>query len=184
MWAKHARMNPIAQWLEEAVIGLNLCPFAKPVWSSGLVRIEESSADTFDSAVGDALAAAIALLEASPSEIATTLVGFTGALSDFGEFLDAADAVCETLSQAGADGTLQVATFHPDYQFEGTEPDEAGNYTNRSPVPVLHFIREDDVTRAIEEHPDAEGVPARNVARLEALGIDAIRELWSKWQLG
>ncbi len=176
-------MNPIAKWLEGAVIGLDLCPFANLVWSSGLVRIVYSDATDRDAAVHDALDEAVALLETHPLEVATTLVGYTAALADFDEFLGAVGAVQETLSEAGADGILQVASFHPRFRFDGSGEDDIGNFTNRSPVPVIHLLREDDVSRAIDSHTDIEGVPAANVARLDELGIDLIRKLWSQWSL-
>ena len=135
----------------------------------------------FEAAAQHALNEAIELLDSAPTELATTLVAYPHALADFEEYLDAADAVREALSKAGADGVLQVATFHPNYQFAGTDPDEVSNYTNRSPMPVIHLLREEDVSRAIEEHPDADRVPDDNVARFEALGIDKVRLIWAKW---
>jgi uncharacterized protein len=96
---------------------------------------------------------------------------------DYNDFLDAADAAIEALD---LEGVLQVASFHPDYQFAGTEPDDIGNYSNRSPFPTLHLLREASVSRAVDTYPDADGIVDRNLATLEKLGHDAWRELLAK----
>lgn len=160
----------MSRWIETIVIGLKLCPFAAEPWSAGGVRIAVSHAGTTDDAVKDALDEAFALLE---GDVRTTLVVFPDAppLGDFEVFLDVAETVDQILSEAGAEGVLQVATFHPVYRF-GDEPDpEAlGHYTNRAPYPVLHLLREEDVSLAVDAYPDIERLPHDNVARLEALG--------------
>lgn len=165
-------------WLRDAVIGLNLCPFAARPYRAGEIRIHVSEAGELEEAAFDAIEAAFELLETPPETTRTTLVVFPSALSDFSDYLDAADVVRATLSDAGADGILQVATFHPDYQFADSEPDDVENYTNRAPFPILHILREDDVTEAVEAHPDPEAIPERNIEKMRELGLDAIRKLW------
>ncbi len=171
----------VRAWLEGAVIGMDLCPFAAPVHRRGQVRIVVSDATGPDAAVHDALAEAQHLLDADPEELATTLVVLPRALTDLYEFLDAAATVEAALVEAGAEGVLQVATFHPDYLFEGEPADDVSHWTNRAPHPVLHLIREDDIEQALARHPDPEGIPATNVARLRELGLPALRELWAAW---
>ncbi len=167
----------MSRWIETIVIGLELCPFAAEPWSEGGVRIAVSQARGTDDAVKDALDEAFALLEKDVPEhaarVRTTLVVFPDAspLADFEVFLDVAETVHQILSEAGADGVLQVATFHPVYRFgDEPDPDALGHYTNRAPYPVLHLLREEDVSRAVDGYPDIDRLPHDNVARLEALG--------------
>lgn len=165
----------VRRWVREAVIGLRLCPFAAPVELTLAVIVSEARG--IDDAVRDALGAAVALLSAP--EVPTSLVAYPAGLDDLDELLDVADALEGALEACGADALLQVASFHPDYRFEGTDADDVGNYTNRAPYPVVHLLRVADVTEAIASHPDAEAIPADNVARLEALGADALAALWA-----
>jgi hypothetical protein len=174
----------VATWLEEAIIGLNLCPFARPVYTKDQVRLAVAKQVSFDAVVMATLDEIDRLLSSSPDEIATTLVICPNALSDFDEFLDAVDVVEALLGEAGADGILQLAHFHPDYRFEGTEPDALENYTNRAPYPILHLLREAQVSEAVDSHPDPAAIPERNIERLEKLGHAGIARLWAKWNTG
>ena len=167
------------RWLDEAVIGLNLCPFAAPVLAAGRIRFAVSEATDLESAVRDALGEAVQLLDTPTDEVSTTLVIVPDALGDFDEFLDAVEALEEVLSEGGADGVLQVATFHPDYRFAGEDADGLSHFTNRAPHPILHLLREDEVAVATEQHPDSAGIPAANIARLEAMGADSLRQMWA-----
>ena len=171
--------DPIAdtrRWLERIVIGLNLCPFAKAVVAKKQVRYVLSDATT-PGALLETLGEELLRLRDTPAEdIDTTLIVHPGVLADFldyNDFLDDADALVEALD---LDGVLQVASFHPHYQFAGTEPDDAGNYTNRSPWPTLHLLREDSVSRAVAAFPDPDAIVERNIETLEALG----REGWER----
>ncbi len=159
-------------WLERVVIGLNLCPFAKAPWVKGQVRIVVCESDD-PRAVLDALVAEMRLLAATPDAVVeTTLLVHPHALrgfDDFNEFLDVADAALEELQ---LEGVLQIASFHPEYRFAGTEPDDLGNATNRSPHPTLHLLREAGVARAVEAFPEAAAIFEANIARLEGLGAD------------
>jgi hypothetical protein len=171
----------VRRWLEGAVIGLNLCPFARPVYAGDQVHLAVASQTSFDEVIGETLVEVDRLLDHASDDIATTLVICPNALSDFDEFLEAVEIVEALLTEAGADGILQVAHFHPDYQFAGTRPDDLENYTNRAPYPIIHLLREAQVSEAIESHPDPETIPQRNIERLEKLGRDGLAKLWSTW---
>jgi len=171
--------DPIAdtrRWIERAVIGLNLCPFAKAVVAKGQVRYVLSDASTPE-ALLETLGEELLRLRDTPAEdIDTTLIVHPQVLADFldyNDFLDDADALVE---QLGLDGELQVASFHPQYQFAGSAPDDIANATNRSPWPTLHLLREDSVARAVAAFPDPDAIVQRNVETLEKLG----REGWER----
>lgn len=165
--------DPIAdtrRWLERAVIGLNLCPFAKAVHAKGQVRFVLSDATTPEALLAQ-LGAELALLrDADPAAVDTTLLVHPQVLRDFldyNDFLDRADALVAALD---LEGVLQVASFHPDYRFAGTATDDPGNRTNRSPHPTLHLLREDSVSRAVAAFPDPDAIVARNLDTLRRLG--------------
>lgn len=158
------------QWLERAVIGLNLCPFAKAAYVKQRVRFTVSAATTDEALLDDLIIALQALHAADPSECETTLLIHPQALNDFldyNDFLDAADAALDAL---GLTGVIQVASFHPQYQFAGTEPDDIENFTNRAPYPLLHLLREDSIETAVENYPDVDDIPQRNIETLRRLG--------------
>lgn len=167
------------RWLERAVIGLNLCPFAKAVYVKEQVRFVVSDASTPE-ALLEQLAEELLLLRDTPREQTdTTLLIHPQVLTDFldfNDFLDNADAAVEALDLAGV---LQVASFHPDYRFAGTADDDIGNYTNRSPWPTLHLIREASIDRAVEAFPDADVIVQRNLSTLEKLGHDGWDRLFA-----
>ena len=167
----------VRRWLERAVIGLNLCPFAKAVYTKNQVRIVVSDAST-ERALLEELGEEMALLRDTPAEqIDTTLLVHPQVLQDFldyNDFLDDADGLVEALE---LDGVLQVASFHPDYQFAGTEPDDAENLTNRAPYPILHLLREDSVDRAVAAYAEPDAIIERNVATMRELGVEGFRKL-------
>lgn len=157
-------------WLEKVVIGLNLCPFAKAVHAQGQIRIVVSRARNSDALLEDLERELKILAATDPEQIDTTLLIHPEVLKDFldyNDFLDLCDSVIEELE---LDGILQVASFHPQYQFADTEIDDAANFTNRSPYPTLHLLREDSVTRAVETFPDMDGIYERNIATMRRLG--------------
>jgi hypothetical protein len=170
------------EWIEEAVIGLDLCPFAAQPVESESLRVAVVEAWDFERAVRASLDELERLVEADTDEISTTLVAFSEAFSDFETFLDAAAVVRELVGEAGLEGVVQVATFHPDYQFADTEPNELGNYTNRAPYPTLHFLREEDVTAAVGRHPDPDSIPQRNIETLESMGRQEVEAMWEDWK--
>lgn len=177
--ADHARtaIDATRDWLEKAVIGLNLCPFAKAVHIKEQVRYAVSTARDADALLADLLGELQHLAAADPAALDTTLLIHPQALTDFmayNDFLDIADAAVASL---GLEGAIQVASFHPDYQFAGTAADDIGNYTNRAPYPTLHLLREASIERAVAAVPDASAIFERNIATLHALGIDGWRRL-------
>lgn len=158
------------RWLERAVIGLNLCPFAKSVWVKNQVRITVTEAQTTD-ALLDALIAELQLLADTPAEeIDTTLLVHPQVLTDFYDFNDFLDVADIALAELGLDGELQIASFHPDFQFADAAPDDISNATNRSPYPTLHLLREASIDRAVEAFPDAADIYERNMEKLRELG--------------
>jgi hypothetical protein len=159
------------RWVQRAVIGLNLCPFAKSVEVNQRLRIVVSEADTPETLLQDLARELLALRRADPEETETTLLVHPLVLNDFldfNDFLGAADALVDDLE---LDGILQVASFHPDYQFDGTEPDDVDNYSNRSPYPTLHLLREDSIEKAMDSMPDADAIYEANIETLRRIGL-------------
>ncbi|AXI83006.1 DUF1415 domain-containing protein [Xylella taiwanensis] len=158
------------QWIERAVIGLNLCPFAKAVYIKQQLRLVLSDATTPE-ALLEHLAKESLLLRDTPAEhIDTTLIVHPHVLTDFldyNDFLDHVDAMIQALN---LQGVLQVASFHPEYQFHGTASDDIGNYTNRAPYPALHLLREESVDHAVAAFPDPDVIVQRNLQTLKRLG--------------
>lgn len=171
--------DPIAAtraWLERAVIGLDLCPFARAVHASNRIRYALSDATTPAALLEDFVAELHYLAAADASETETTLLIHPHALGDFldyNDFLDVADAATDSL---GLSGQIQVASFHPDYRFAGTAPGDIENFTNRSPYPMLHLLREASVARTVAAHPDTATIYKNNIATLRRLG----RQGWDK----
>ena len=158
------------RWLERAVIGLNLCPFAKAVHVKGQIHYA-TYLDTHEGRLVDALLAEARALVALDAEVRdTTLLIVPHVLADFLDFNDFTERAERKLARAGFDGVLQLASFHPHFQFGGTEPDDITNATNRAPYPTLHLLREDSMDRAVEAFPEAEAIFERNIETLEALG--------------
>lgn len=170
-------------WVERAIVGLNLCPFAKAPWAKQQIRYALCESDdprVLLDALRDEM---LALHAADPAQVETTLLVHPDALLDFidyNDFLDAADAMLEELA---LDGVLQVASFHPDYCFAGADPDDLANATNRSPHPTLHLLREASVERAVEAFPAAEAIYETNIRTLEALGADGWSRLAAGWRV-
>jgi len=166
------------RWLERAVIGLNLCPFAKAVHVKRQIRYAVTAAATADDLLAE-LRHELALLdEADPEVIETTLLIHPRAMTDFIDFhffLQEADAALRAL---GEQGRLQIASFHPAYEFAGSAPDDVANCTNRSPHPTLHLLRETSIDRAVAAFPDAAAIYERNVETLRRLGHEGWRRLW------
>jgi hypothetical protein len=165
------------RWVEKAVIGLNLCPFAKAVQIKGQVRYAVSDAVDEEGVLADLEGELMLISEADPEAIDTTLLILPEALHDFYEFNDFGELSDRLLKRMRLVGELQVATFHPAFQFDGTDPDDIGNYTNRSPYPTLHILREASIDRAVEAFPEAETIYEKNIETLESLGHDGWRKL-------
>ncbi|NBW94904.1 MAG: DUF1415 domain-containing protein [Bacteroidetes bacterium] len=164
-------------WVESFVIGYGLCPFAKHELVHDRIRFVVSRA-TSGLELASALEDELKRL-ARDETIGTTLLIHPGALTDFQAYLVFLDIGNGLLEELGLDGDIQIASFHPTYQFAGTRPEDASNYTNRSPYPMLHLIREEDVSRAVETHPDVSGIPSRNIALMQEIGVDKLKALTS-----
>jgi hypothetical protein len=164
-------------WLERAVIGLNLCPFAKAVHVKNQIRYALSAAQTPEELLADLVTELRLLHAAEASEIDTTLLVHPRVLGDFldyNDFLELADAA---VSGEGLEGEIQVASFHPQYQFAGTLPEDVENCSNRSPYPTLHLLREASIARAVAVFPDASQIFERNIETLRRLGHEGWRRL-------
>jgi len=168
-------IRPVRHWVESLVVGLNLCPFAKRELVKNRVRFAVTAAVTEEQLLMD-LQAELELLNSNEA-VETTLLIHPKALQDFydyNQFLNYADSL---LAQMGLNGVYQIASFHPHYQFGGTEPDDVENYTNRSPYPMLHLIREESLERGIANYPDSDHIPERNIELLNSLGRDKMQAL-------
>jgi len=165
-------------WLEKAVIGLNLCPFAKAVHVKNQIRYKVSTATTSRELHGDLLGEIELLLETDPAKVETTLLIHPYVLNDFLEFNDFLDVADSLLEELNADGIVQIASFHPAYQFFGTKPEDIENYTNRSPYPILHLIRESSIEQAVHTFPDTDEIYQKNIETLQRLGLEGWRRLF------
>lgn len=163
-------------WLARAVIGLNLCPFAKSVYVKEQVRYAISEATTLEDALADLETELRALEAADPQRIDTTLLIFPRVFADFVDYNDALFFADRLVQQLRLGGVLQIASFHPAYRFEGSEADDIENYTNRAPYPMLHLLREDSIARAVDAFPDASAIYEKNQQMLRRLGHDGWRE--------
>ena len=168
------------QWLERAVIGLNLCPFAKGVHVKGQIHYAVTLADHPADVLEVLRSELSALVAVPPEQRDTTLLIVPHCLKDFLDFNDFQDAAEALLEEMGLDGTLQIASFHPQFQFAGTAEDDVTNCTNRSPYPTLHLLREESIDRAVEVFPNAETIFERNMEVLQDLGIAG----WSALNVG
>lgn len=164
-------MKDMVRWLERAVIGLNLCPFAKGVHAKGQIHYVVSAATDAEALAQD-LRRELADLAAAPAEVRdTTLLMAPDCLQEFLEFNDFLGVAEDVLEELDLDGTLQIASFHPQFQFAGTDAGDVTNCTNRAPYPTLHLLREDSIDRAVQAYPDAEAIYERNMEVLEQLGM-------------
>lgn len=159
-------------WLEKAVIGLNLCPFAKAVYVKNQVRLVVSHARHADDLLEE-LDRELDLLVVTPAEeVDTTLLIHPTLFPDFLDFNDFTELAEGVVDEHGLEGVVQLASFHPRFQFEGTEPDDISNYSNRAPFAILHLLREESVARAVAAFPEAEAIFEQNIQTLEKLGLD------------
>jgi uncharacterized protein len=164
-------------WLEKAVIGLNLCPFAKAVHTKGQIRWVLSEATEPKALLLQLVDELQHLAQADPEVVDTTLIVHPQVLQDFYDFNDFLGVAEDTLAELDLEGVLQIASFHPQFQFADAEPDDIGNATNRAPFPTLHLLREDSIERAVQAFPEAESIYERNIATLQRLGPEGWRRL-------
>lgn len=168
-------IQAVRQWVETFVVGMNLCPFAKRELVKNRVRFVTTAATTAEQLL-QVLQTELELLNADPS-VETTLLIHPAVLQDFYDFNDFLGCADSLLVDMELEGIYQVASFHPDYQFGGTRPGDAENYTNRAPYPVLHLLREESLERVIADYPDVDDIPERNIALMNRLGQDKLEAL-------
>jgi hypothetical protein len=164
-------------WLEKAVIGLNLCPFAKAVHVKKQIRYVVSAATTPEALLEELMNELRTLQDADPEKIDTTLLIHPYVLNNFLDFNDFLDTVDIVTAEPEFGDEFQIASFHPQYQFAGTAPDDIENYTNRSPYPTLHLLREESVDRAVAAFPDADQIVDNNIETLKKLGHEGWKRL-------
>jgi hypothetical protein len=165
-------------WLEKAVIGLNLCPFAAPVHLHDRIRYFVSQACSPVVLLQDLLSELRALDAADPDQCETTLLIHPNVLASFADYNDFLRRADDAVAELGLAGVVQVASFHPQYQFADAGPDDISNYTNRSPYPMLHLLRESSVERAVMRHPDTTAIYKSNIETMRRLGHEGWRRLW------
>ena len=162
-------------WLTSTIIGLNFCPFAKREYTNNTIRYTVSSDKDLESSL-HSLAEEFQYLD-KHSDTETTLLIFSHSVKNFDDFLELIDYANQLLDDLGYDSVYQIAHFHPLYCFDGVESDDASNYTNRSPYPTLHLIREQSMQRAIESHPDTTQIPDTNIKLARELGAEHLQSL-------
>ena len=167
-------------WIERAVIGLNLCPFARSVYVGEQLRLVVSQARTPDELLGDLAVELTYLAQVEPVLVETTLLIAPRKLNDFLDFNDFLDVADEALAALDLAGTLQIASFHPDYCFEGREADDPANFTNRSPWPTLHLLREASIARAAAAFHDPASIYAENIRTMNSLGHAGWKRLFGE----
>jgi hypothetical protein len=167
----------VRAWIELFVVDLNLCPFARPVVSTDALRIVACESASLK-VIATLLITELDLLSrSSESDIATSVLVFTRGLENFDDYLGFLDDTQTVLEQMGLEGEVQLASFHPDYRFEGEPIDAVSHFTNRAPYPLIHMLRETMVTTALEDYPNPERIPERNIQTLERLGLEGIERL-------
>ena len=164
-------------WIEQFVIGLNLCPFANHPFVNNKIRYKLEEAENLEKLVETLIEELIFLQKKSKDEIETTLIIHPNILNDFLDYNDFQDVVGAVLEEHDLVGVFQVATFHPDYQFAGEHLNSPSNFVTRSPFPMLHILREESVENAIHLHPNTEMIPEDNIQKMNELGIVGIKKL-------
>ncbi len=163
------------QWIRSFIIEYNICPFAKHVVDKGTLTINVIHTTKLETALEEMMSA-VEVLDKNPG-IETTLLIFPDMLNDFFDYLDFAELAEQLLADQAYEGIYQLATFHPNYCFAGVSPDDVSNYTNRSPYPMLHLLREESIEKAIAHHGNPEQIPEDNIATMHKLGLDKIKKL-------
>ena len=164
------------RWVERVVVGLGLCPFAAPVIDGERLRFAVCEHADLASMLHFIVEEIDWLEDLDGPQ--TTLVIFPSGIDDFERFLDLVAAAEDVIEKVGKSTAFQLAHFHPDYVFAGTEHEEPSNLTNRSPAPMLHLLRCEDVAEAVAQHPDPDGIPQRNIDLMRNLGVEGIRRLF------
>ena len=173
--SQNAVQAAMKRWVEDVVVGHQLCPFARDVLNR--LRIKISHSTTIEGILQDAQDELERLVNTDPDVLPTSILAVPQGLDVFNDYLDVLDLLETGLAHAGLDGQIQIASFHPRYVFDGADLDDPANGTNRSPVPAFHFLREDDVEQARMRHPDTESVPDRNIRLFRKMGKKAVNDL-------
>ncbi|ELJ8822713.1 DUF1415 family protein [Vibrio parahaemolyticus] len=174
----NAITQQVDQWLNDVVIGLNLCPFAAKPQRNKQIKIFVSEATQEEALLEDILLQLIELSTTEPEKLETTLVVVPNMLQDFWDYNFCIDWVEALIKQQDWEGIFQVATFHPDYCFGGAAPEDDENLTNRSPYPIFHLIREESMEKVLKHYPDPESIPDTNIARVSALSEEERKKLF------
>lgn len=174
----NAITQQVDQWLNDVVIGLNLCPFAAKPQRNKQIKIFVSEESQEEALLEDILLQLIELSNTEPEKLETTLVVVPNMLDDFWDYNLFIDWVEGLIKQQDWEGIFQVATFHPDYCFGGAEPEDDENLTNRSPYPIFHLIREESMEKVLKHYPDPESIPDTNIARVSALSEEERKTLF------
>ncbi|EGQ7798885.1 DUF1415 family protein [Vibrio parahaemolyticus] len=174
----NAITQQVDQWLNDVVIGLNLCPFAAKPQRNKQIKIFVSEATQEEALLEDILLQLIELNTTEPEKLETTLVVVPNMLQDFWDYNFCIDWVEGLIKQQDWEGIFQVATFHPDYCFGGAAPEDDENLTNRSPYPIFHLIREESMEKVLKHYPDPESIPDTNIARVSALSEEERKKLF------
>lgn len=174
----NAITQQVNQWLNDVVIGLNLCPFAAKPQRNKQIKIFVSEATQEEALLEDILLQLIELSTTEPEKLETTLVVVPNMLQDFWDYNFCIDWVEGLIKQQDWEGIFQVATFHPDYCFGGAAPEDDENLTNRSPYPIFHLIREESMEKVLKHYPDPESIPDTNIARVSALSEEERKKLF------
>jgi hypothetical protein len=174
-----AYLMAVRQWIEQVVIGLNFCPFARKPFEEKRVSIVVDHATQDDAILEVVLKELLRLENTSASELETTLIVLPEAYPDFMEFNSLLYVLNDVLEMEGFEGIFQIASFHPHYQFAGTQAQDRENFTNRAPYPILHLIREDSVEQVLALHPDPDNIPNTNIQRLNQLSDAQLKAYFS-----
>ena len=170
----------VRAWLEHFVVGLNLCPFASPVVSSDGLRIKICESTELEQIMQTFLTELDLIQSTSELDIATTLLVIPNALGNFEEYLDVIDLAETLLIEVGLEGIIQLASFHPLYQFDGEPEESASHFSNRSPYPLIHLLREDMMASALSSFPNPQTIPLKNISTLESIGREEIQRRWNQ----
>ena len=165
----------VLKWVESFVVELNLCPFVKRELANNRVRLTTTNAVTEEQLLED-LQSELELLN-KDATVETTLLIHPKVLQDFYEYNDFLSLTDSLLVEMDLEGVFQIASFHPNYQFGGTDPEDVENYTNRSPYPILHLLREDSLEKAIANYPNTDQIPTRNIELMNSMGQDKLNEI-------
>ena len=166
-------------WLDSFVVGLNLCPFARPVIASEGLRLILTESNQVEDLLHGFLTELQLISSSDEAEIATSLLVMPNALTDFEHYLGFVGLAEELIEEADFEGVIQLASFHPDYQFDTEPEDSASHFTNRSPYPMIHFLRGEMLERVLKDFPDPEQIPQSNIQTLEAMGRTEIERRWN-----